>query len=128
MTNKLWSAKEVADHFQEAVETLRKLPSVSIQGYFTLWPDMKQAPAEIQQMEPLPVRLRATPGAISRLEQTAEWMHWIDIQERKLIWKRAARVPWKLICRELGCDRSTAWRKWVIACEKIAVVLNAAAS
>ena len=82
------------------------------------------SPNEIMQMEPMPMRLRATPDAITRLEQTFDWMQWIEVEERKLIWKRAAKVRWKTICWELGCDRSTAWRKWVIACEKIAARLN----
>jgi hypothetical protein len=33
-------------------------------------------------------------------------------------------VRWKTLCWELGCDRTTAWRKWVIALTKISVRLN----
>lgn len=120
-----WTAKDVAEHFEEAILTLKRLPPVKVQGYFNLWPDMLYSEAEILQMEKLPLRLRAAPDAITRLEQTFEWMQWITVEERKLIWKRAARVRWKAICWELSCDRSTAWRKWVTACLKIAQRLNA---
>lgn len=72
------------------------------------------------------MRIVATAEAIARLEQTFEWMRWITVEERKLIWKRADNKHWKLICWELGCDRTTAWRKWVIACTKIATSLNMA--
>ncbi len=119
-----WTAKDVAEHFEEAIYTLKKLPPVRVQGYFNLWPDMKHSPNEIMQMEPIPMRLRATPDAITRLEQTFDWMQWIEVEERKLLWKRAAKVRWRPICIELGCDRTTAWRKWVTACEKIAYQLN----
>ena len=43
----------------------------------------------------------------------------------KRIWSRAARVPWKQISGELGCDRTTAWRRWQLALTKIASRLNA---
>ena len=48
--------------------------------------------------------------------------------ERKLIWSRAARVPWKQIGGELGCDRTTAWRRWQLALTKVAARRNARAA
>jgi hypothetical protein len=52
-------------------------------------------------------------------------MLWITAEERKLIWLRAARVPWKQITWEFGCDRTTVWRRWTLALTKIAARLNA---
>ncbi|MBL0320103.1 MAG: helix-turn-helix domain-containing protein [Alphaproteobacteria bacterium] len=120
-----WTHETVAEHFEEAIRTLKRLPPVRVQGYFNAWPNMVYSPNEIMMQEPMPMRLRATPDAISRLDMTFEWMPWITVEERKLIWQRAARVRWKTICWELGCDRTTAWRKWVLACTKIATRLNA---
>ena len=71
-------------------------------------------------MEPEPMRVLPSTGAITRLEQTFDWMLWITVEERKLIWLRAARVPWKAITWEFGCDRTTAWRRWTLALTKIA--------
>ena len=71
------------------------------------------------------MRFTPSPAAISRLEQTFDWALWVEEAERKLIWSRAARVPWKRIMGELGCDRTTAWRRWQNALGKIAVQLNA---
>jgi len=119
-----WTHEDVAAHFEEAIRTLKRLPPVKVRGYFNVWPEVVHTPNEIMMQEALPIRLRATAEAISRLEQTFEWMQWIEIEERKLIWKRAARVRWKVICWEFGYDRSTAWRKWVIGCTKIATRLN----
>jgi hypothetical protein len=119
-----WTVKVVEAHFDEAVATLKRLPPVMQRGYFSLWPDIIYSPNELIFQEKKPLRLRAEPGAISRLEQTFEWMGWLEVDERKLIWKRAAKMGWKRICWELGCNRSTAWRKWVLACSKIANRLN----
>ena len=76
-------------------------------------------------MEPQPMRVWPSPSAITRLEHTFDWVLWINEPERRLIWSRAARVPWKQITFELGVDRSIAWRRWQLALTKIAARLNA---
>ena len=38
MADRDWTADDVADHFAEAFRTLRKLPPVKVQGYFSAWP------------------------------------------------------------------------------------------
>jgi hypothetical protein len=76
-------------------------------------------------MEPEPMRVWPSAAAITRLEQTSDWVLWIEEAERKLVWSRAARVPWKQISVEMGCDRTTAWRRWQLALTKIAARLNA---
>jgi hypothetical protein len=120
-----WTGEAVADHFEEAVRTLRKLPPVRVTGYFNAWPEVLRSAKEIAAMEPEPMRVRPGADAITRLEQTFDWMLWISVEERKLIWLRAARVPWKAITFEFGCDRTTAWRRWTLALTKIASRLNA---
>ena len=120
-----WTVRAVENHFEEAIVTLKKLPLVQQRGYFNSWPDVIHTPNELLFQEKKPMRLPATPEAIGRLEQTFDWMSWITVEERKLIWRRAIKQHWKAICWELGCDRTTAWRKWVLACTKIATTLNA---
>ena len=120
-----WTGEAVADHFEEAVRTLRKLPPVRVTGYFNAWPEVLRSAKEIAAMEPQPMRVLPSTGAITRLERTFDWMLWITVDERKLIWLRAARVPWKAITFEFGCDRTTAWRRWTLALTKIASRLNA---
>jgi hypothetical protein len=75
----------------------------------------------------LPLRLGPPSAeAISRMEETIQWIFFLDDEtERRLIWLRAARVPWRLICPRVGYKRTTAWQKWVIALMKITVRLNA---
>jgi hypothetical protein len=125
MTNKNWTKKDVEEHFEEAVYTLKKLPDFKVPGYFSTWPEIEYTPQERMRQMKFPAKLHATPEQVTRLEQTFDWMLWITVEERKLIWKRAMRVRWKTICWELGCDRTTAWRKWSIGLEKIASRLSA---
>ena len=40
MADRTWTADDVADHFEEAFRTLRKLPPVRVQGYFNAWPQL----------------------------------------------------------------------------------------
>ena len=119
-----WTGETVAEHFEEAVRTLRKLPPVRVTGYFNAWPEVLRSAKEIAAMEPEPMRVLPSTSAITRLERTFDWMLWITVEERKLIWLRAARVPWKAITWEFGCDRTTAWRRWTLALTKIAARLN----
>ena len=119
-----WSASDVEAHFREAILTLKKLPLSMLKGCSSSWPEVLYSVRELAFQEQKPMRLRATPDAISRLEMALEWVTWVDVQERKLIWWRAAKKPWKAICWELGCTRSTAWRKRHTACSKIARILN----
>jgi hypothetical protein len=128
MANREWTANCVADHFEEAFRTLRKLPPVKARGYFNTWPDIVRTSREIAAMEPQPMRVWPSAAAITRLEQTFDWVLWIEEDERKLVWARAARRPWKLISAEHACDRTTAWRRWQLALTKIATRLNAAAA
>ena len=120
-----WTAKMVETYFEEVISTIKKLPPVVIRGYFNSWPDIIHSPNELIFQEKKPIRRLATPEAISRMEKTFEWMTWLEVEERKLIWKRAAKVRWKTICWELGCSRATVWKRWLIACTKIATNLNA---
>ncbi len=119
-----WTVDMVSGRLEEAVTTLKRLPPIRAHGYFNLWPDIMYHPNELLFQEARPIRLRAAPDAISRLEATFGWMMWINVAERKLLWKRSAKVRWKSICWELGCNRSTAYRKWHTACEKIVQELN----
>jgi hypothetical protein len=124
MADKLWTSHDVAQRFREAISTLKKLPDVTVQGYFNTWPALKRTPDEILQQDKMPIRLLATAEAITRLEELLTWLPWLNVEERRLVWQRAARVRWKAICKELGCHRSTAWRKWSDALDKIATSLN----
>lgn len=119
-----WSAELVEKRFEEAFITLKKLPPVMTQGYYNLWPDIKYSKIELLMQKPGPIRLKALPEDISKLEETMQWIVWVDIPERKLIWQRAARVPWKVICWETNRGRTTLWTQHKNALEQIAQRLD----
>ena len=69
-----WNADDVANHFEEAFRTLRKLPTVKVQGYFSVWPEIARTWREIGAMEPKPMRVWTSAAAITRLEQSFDWV------------------------------------------------------
>ena len=85
MADRTWTADDVADQFEEAVRTLRKLPPVKVRGFFNTWPTIVRTAREIAFMEPEPMRIRPSTAAITRLEQTSDWVLWIEEEERKLV-------------------------------------------
>jgi hypothetical protein len=120
-----WTVTDIADRFEEAAQTLKRLPPVRVQGYSSTWPEIVRTVMEQLQADRLPMRLGPPlPDAISRMEETINWVFWLEEDERRLVWLRAARVPWRPICWQLGCGRTKAWQMWTIALLKIATRLN----
>lgn len=121
-----WTVTDVADRFEEAVSTLRRMPPVRVRGYFNTMPEVIRTTAEILQAEKLPLRLGPPPAdAISRMEETIQWIFWLDDEdERRLVWLRAAHVPWGPICRRMGFGRTKGWQIWSYALIKIMTRLN----
>ena len=66
-----WTGDTVADHFEEAFRTLRKLPPVKAQGYFNTWPDIVRTSREIAAMEPQPMRVWPSAAAITTRPRSA---------------------------------------------------------
>jgi hypothetical protein len=125
--SKKYTVTDVADRFEEAAQTLHRLPRVGVQGYFNAMPPVIRTAAEVLQEEKLPMRMGPpSADAISRMEEVLDWIWWLDDEdERRLIWLRAERVIWKRICWRLGCGRTKAWQMWTYALLKIVTRLNA---
>lgn len=113
--------KYVEDRIYEAARTLRRLPEERVQGYFSTWPKIKRDEMEILQMEKEPMRVRPTSDDITEMEEVLfVWLRWLEVDERKLVWQRAERVRWKLICAQFGVGRTKAWEMYKCALGKIA--------
>ena len=120
-----WTVDEVAARFAEAVETARRLPRVRVQGYFNVWPAFaRDAWEAYPDVEPVYRPLPPSPVAIDRMLETMRWVQWLDVERRHLVWMRAADCEWNVICRRLGCCRSTAWRQWRASLDIVAVHLG----
>jgi hypothetical protein len=107
---------DIAARFEEAADTLKRLPMPDIRRRVTRWltiiRDAKEAYGYGE------VRLRRGPpaaAAIDRMEEALTWLSWLEPDDLFLVWARAGRTPWKRICWRIGVSRTTAWQRWVAA-------------
>lgn len=116
---------EVEERLRSAARTLRRLPNVKVQGYFSTWPTIIREPLEILQMEPEPLRITPSMTDITEMEEVLfVWLKWLEPEERRLVWLRAERVRWKLICGRFGVGRTKAWEMYRRALAAIAAKLR----
>ena len=114
------SEQQIIAIFKEAVRTLRRLPPVKVQGYFSVWPEIIYSEVEIMRMDKKTKTWPATPDAISRMEKAIDWLNLLEtVEERKIIWMRANNIPWIIISKTFGFSRVTASKKYKNAIEKI---------
>tara|TARA_R110002073_G_scaffold303806_1_gene472267 strand:+ start:4887 stop:5345 length:459 start_codon:yes stop_codon:yes gene_type:complete len=111
------STTEIEDRFEEAAQTLRRLPGDRIGGYASSWPPIVRDAREAYGYNPQRMpRIAPSPQAISRMEECFDWLGWLDDPEdARIVWLRAEGVRWRQICIRIGCVRSTAWRRWATA-------------
>lgn len=114
--------QHVEERIKEAVRTLRRLPDEKARGYASFWPTLKRDPLEILNMEKRPFRLGPPmPDEIDRMDEVLfVWLKWLEPEERRLVWMRAERVRWKIICSRLGVGRTKAWERYQKALARIA--------
>lgn len=126
MPNTPWTLIEIADHLEDAARTLHRLPAVKVPGYYSKWPPIARTAFEQLQSESLPARLGPpTPEAISRMEKALLWLWWVDDElERKIVWMRAEKVRWKVICWKLGIGKTKCRDIWSAGLLKIQFNLN----
>jgi hypothetical protein len=116
---------EVEERLRSAARTLRRLPDKKVQGYFSTWPTIIRDPLEVLQMEPEPMRIRPSMSDITEMEEVLfVWLKWLEPEERRLVWLRAERVRWKLICGRFGVGRTKAWEMYRRALACIAAKLR----
>jgi Domain of unknown function (DUF6362) len=58
------------------------------------------------------------------MEDVFVCISWLEEEERKLIWLRAFRLPWRVICTQLGISKTVASERWNTALLKIAQRVN----
>lgn len=120
-----WTVEAVESRLEDAAHVIRRLPPVRVPGYFNTWPSMLIEFADRIGREP--ERMRMPPPsteAITRMEQSLEWLRWLEGDDAKLVWARSEGMPWKQICCRFGIARATADRRWRYALALIAFRLN----
>lgn len=84
----------------------RLLPPVRAPKYRCCMPEIVYTPQEMIFMEKKPLKIRPNQEQIALWERVVlEWLPILAVDERRLVWKRANRIPWKLLCREFGVSR-----------------------
>ncbi len=112
--------EEIKDVLETAAYVERLLPAVRPPKYRCLMPQIIYTPQEIAFMDRRPIRIRPTREQIALWEMVIlEWLPVLTVFERQLVWKRANRLPWKLLCREFGHTRVHLWRIYDRALLKI---------
>ena len=114
--------KQIKQDIETAAYVDKLLPKVKAKGYvsFMMMFPIKYTQQEITFMDKKPIRLRATQEQIEIWEKVVlEWMFVLEPKERILVWKRANRIPWKIICIYFGKDRTSVWRLYTQILSKI---------
>ena len=111
--------EDIKSRIESAVYVMHLLPPVKAQGYRSTMPDIIYTPQEIMLMDRKPIKPKPTSEQITLMDEVLVWLDILEPWERKLVWKRGARIPWKYLCREFGLCRSNINKKYDIALIKI---------
>ena len=113
MTEQEWTSEVVQARFEEAVDTLRRLPNPVYLGYVSRSPEIIYSARELEWQESVTLKRHPPlPEAIERLDHVLTWISWPEEKERKIIWMRAEGTRWKDIGIRMYMGRTTAWRYW----------------
>ncbi len=105
--------KYLEQRYREAWLTARRLSSGIQLGHGSGWPEMIFDQREqIRRAEREVLTIKPTPDQEDRLMECIRWLTPLLVDERKLVWMRAALLPWRTIAQQAGLPRSTAQRYW----------------
>ena len=115
-----WTTDLIADHLEEAADTLRRLPKIYWKARLTYWPDViKDAAASLE--EPRKRRPAApSPQAIDRMDEVLTWLIPLSVEQRRLLWARACGVPWRHLADMDGRSHVTLRKIWQHTLQTIA--------
>jgi hypothetical protein len=107
-----WTPAMVEERFAEAADVMKRLPEVRGPGWAaSAWPKVLQEFADLVGQEPKRMkRPPPSPAAISRMEQTLEWLRWLEPVDAEIVWLRANGERWKAVCGRVGVGRTLALR------------------
>jgi hypothetical protein len=115
-----WTSEDVTNWLIEAARTAHRLPPVRVQGYFNVWPTIIRTEHERMASDDAPIyRFPPTPAEIERMLAVMQWVHCLEVEQRKLVWMRAERWRWYDIGKRFGVAPRTAQRHWAIAIQTI---------
>lgn len=116
--------EELKNRLESAAYVMRLLPPVKVQGFVTMKLEIVYSAQEIGLMEKRQIKITPSGEQITEMEETLSWLDILEPIERKLVWKRANRIPWKVLSYEFGYHRSKLTEKYNLSMAKILVFLN----
>jgi len=120
-----WTIEDVANRFEDAASTARRLPPVRVQGYFTVWPMIVRSEWERMSAEEQPrLHFQPSPVEVDAMLEVMHWVQWLELDQRHLVWMRAKRYGWRDIAIRFACCAKTAQRHWQAALQCVAQRLN----
>ena len=123
--NTPWTPDDVANRFEDAAVTARRLPSANVQGYFNAWPTIVRSQWEMLATDEREVcRFPPSPKDVEQMLEVMLWVQWREGEQRHLVWMRARRYGWRDICTRFGMCRTTAWQHWQKSLATISAELN----
>ena len=115
---------EIKNRIESAVYTMKLLPPAKAQGYRLTKLDIIYTSQEFVLMDKKTIKVRPTSEQITQMDEVLEWLEVLEPWERKLVWKRGARVPWKVLSYEFGLHRSNLCRHYEKALVKILIRIS----
>ena len=110
-----WTETDVETRIGEAVDTLARVPAPTMQRNLTSWPEFIHDAREAYGYTDFrPPRATAAPDAITRMEETLDWLRWLPRDAQRILWSRASGLSWRKIARFAGKAPNTC-RAWYLA-------------
>ncbi len=123
--NTPWTPDDVANRFEDAAVTARRLPSANVQGYFNAWPTIVRCQWEMLATDERVVcRFPPSPKDIEQMLEVMLWVQRLEVEQRHLVWMRAKRHGWREIAIRFACCTKTAQRHWQQALQLMVDRLN----
>jgi len=120
-----WCTDTVAARLEEAANTGRRLPTVRVQGYYSVWPVfVRQEWETLAEDEKVYHAMPPSPKDIDRMLEVMRWVQWLEVDQRHLLWMRAKHYGWREIGSRFACCTKTAQRRWQKALQTVADHLN----
>jgi hypothetical protein len=119
------TAAAVEIRILEAVDTLKRLPVPDIRRSVTRWPDILRDSHEAYGYDTVRLCLApAAPDAITRLDETLQWLRWLPRTAQRILWSRANGFSWRRIATFVGKSPNTCRARYLAGLHHIASRVN----
>lgn len=107
----------LSHRLEEAFDTLRRLPAVTLRKKLVSWPDVVQNTCQL--VSSYTKRIPPTPHAIDRCDEIIGLLFKATLDARRLLWARAGRIPWRVLCHEYGVSHMTLRKRHADALQEL---------